>query len=84
MQGTNAMPTDERSALLALIRQRIEAANKLMLIAQGLRFPGCQHPPMLFHWDDDWDDMPASDLLDVCAWLNEIVGRLEKSSAAQS
>ena len=78
MQGANAMPTDERTALTALIRQRIEAANRLMPIAQGLRFPGCRHPPMLFHWDDAWDDMPVSELLDVCTWLNGIVGRLEK------
>jgi hypothetical protein len=77
MQSSIAM-SDKRTALLALIAERLAEANGLIPVAQRWRFPGFRHPPMLFHWHDEWDDMPVSDLLDVCARLNEIVGRLEK------
>lgn len=72
------MASNERAALIAAIRERIDAANRLMPIAQRFRFPGAKHPPMLWHWHEDWDDMPTAELLDVCAWINEIVGRLER------
>lgn len=78
MQSIITMANLKRAALLALIAERLAEANQLIPVAQRWRFPGFGHPPMLFHWHDDWDDMPVSELLDVCAWLNEIVGRLEK------
>lgn len=72
------MQPNERAALVAAIQAYIEIANRLMLAAQRRRFSGFAHPPMLFHWDDEWDDMAAADLLDVCAWFAGVVGRLEK------
>jgi hypothetical protein len=72
------MANDKRPALRAAIRARIEMANYLLPIAQRLRFPGCAQPPMMFHWCDDWDDMPLSELLEVCAYFDGVVARLEK------
>jgi hypothetical protein len=72
------MASDKRVALMEAIRARIAMANDLLPAAQRRRFPGFTHPPMLFHWHEDWDDMSLADLLDVCTWIDGIVARLEK------
>jgi hypothetical protein len=71
------MPNIDRTAIVAAIHARIAMANDLLPIAQRRQFPGFLHPPMLFHWDDAWDDFPLSELLDVCVWIDGIVARLE-------
>lgn len=72
------MPDADRTKLIVAINERMAVANRLMPIAQRFRFPGINSPPMLWHWHEDWDDMSIAELLDVCAWFNEIVGKLEK------
>jgi hypothetical protein len=62
--------------LVAAIRVRIAIANDLLPIVQQQRLPGFAHPPMLFHWCDEWNDMPAADLLDVCAEIDGLIVRL--------
>jgi hypothetical protein len=76
------MASIDRSELLILIADRIIIANQLMLIAQRIRFPDIKHPPMLFHWEVDWDDLPVKGLLEVCDWLNGIIEKLKTKVTA--